>query len=94
MTELCNGRVKISKALMRELGYTSQDDRCFSFAKHRCEQCGKLYCKAHINKHVCIENQDGKLQPGSSAGEPDVTGGSGSNPDPSIIKKTDQEAEP
>lgn len=50
---LCNGRIKISKSLMRLLEKTEPSDACFAYAKHKCEKCGKLFCKNHLNKHRC-----------------------------------------
>jgi hypothetical protein len=53
MAELCNGKVKISKKLMQELGRDTLEDSCMAWAKYNCPNCHKLFCKHHLNKHKC-----------------------------------------
>jgi len=51
MSDFCAGRVKLSKKLQADLGRS--DDACFAFAPNVCPDCGKCFCKWHLNKHNC-----------------------------------------
>lgn len=53
MVELCNGKIIISDR-QRYLGVK---DNCHNHGTIFCEDCGKSYCKRHIDRgyHICEE---------------------------------------
>lgn len=57
MTELCEGKILLTKKLLKE-GVTNE---CHNHATMYCEDCGKLFCRYHIDrdKHKCDDSIKG-----------------------------------
>ena len=54
MVNVCNGKIKIPKKLIKK-GIT---DECHNIAYKICGVCRKYFCHNHIYKHQCMATAD------------------------------------
>ena len=61
MAHQCEGMIKLSKKLAKEVGLEKPEDRCHAWASYVCEDCDKHFCHNHIDrsKHKCDDSVKG-----------------------------------